>query len=278
MHRLLKAETIGRLCTALLHQPKLPAAPTQVAMTLPAVCIDPQQTLASSSNVLNELSHSLPVSSTKSAKRKAAEAFLQSRSVSTDSYAGFADTPVKRRHLNPIARVRACSATCSMHAQTSASQWCDFHVCLPHLEWSTVVLTPAVEEDSQSRPHSLRNSIYSLTEDIKVYVVERANQIPAAIQQLKDSMEDSVVSIDLEWKPDFVRDTSKVALMQLSSSTCCLLIRLCKIGPKLPEELLEFFRSASTQVKRNPQSSCSRTECNLESGMFTEQLFAYQTS
>lgn len=244
MHRLLDTKTTGQLCTALLHQARLCLAATNLVMTLPAVCIQSQQSLASSRNALHELSPSLPVSSTKSAKRKAAEASLQARSVGTDSYRSFADTPVKRRHLNTTARVHACSASHDSHAQASAGEWCNFDVCLPHLEWSTVVLTPAVEAETESLPHSLRMPIYSLTDDITVYVVERANQMSAAIQQLKDSMEDSVISIDLEWKPDFVRDTSKVALMQLSSSTCCLLIRLCKIGPELPEELLTFFRSA----------------------------------
>lgn len=205
-------------------------------MTVPAACIVSQP----SGVALNPLSQT-PPDSKKSVKRKAAEALLQSRSESTSNYSEVADISVKRARLNNAARVNACTATHGSNAH-QGNDWCDFDVCLPHLDWSRVALTPALETETRLLPHSATTPAYSLTDDITVFIIDRASQVPEALQQLKDSMDDCVVSIDLEWKPDYVRDTSKVALMQLSSSTCCLLIRLCKIGQQIPDALLKFFR------------------------------------
>ena len=86
-----------------------------------------------------------------------------------------------------------------------------------------------------------------------------------ALRLLKDSMQDSIVSIDLEWKPDFVKDTSKVALMQLSSATCCLLIRTCKLQHVLPPALCEFLRYAM-MVLCILQAPCQTPFCYFISG------------
>ena len=58
-------------------------------------------------------------------------------------------------------------------------------------------------------------------------------------------MQDSIVAIDLEWRPDYGPGQSRVALLQLASSSTAVLIRTCKLpkGP-LPEALLEFLRRA----------------------------------
>ncbi len=54
-------------------------------------------------------------------------------------------------------------------------------------------------------------------------------------------MADSVVGIDLEWRPDVGRaKKNKVALMQLASSTCALLIRTCRMDT-LPDCLGAFL-------------------------------------
>ncbi len=179
----------------------------------------------------------------KSAKRKAAEALLQSRFSSPGTGSPCLERTPKRRHFSTSAHVQACSATpekepCSM------SGWCDFDVCLPHMNWNDVSTTAVEEVDNTASPHHLRLPKYQLPYGIDIYVVEKSNQIAEALRLLKDSMEDSIVSIDLEWKPDFVKDTSKVALLQLSSATCCLLIRTCKMKPELPAALLGFLRYA----------------------------------
>ncbi len=55
-------------------------------------------------------------------------------------------------------------------------------------------------------------------------------------------MADRVVGIDLEWRPDVGRSQKhKVALMQLASSTCAVLIRTCRMDT-LPSCLTTFLR------------------------------------
>ncbi len=176
----------------------------------------------------------------KSTKRKAAEALLQSRFQSPDNSNGYAAQTPKRRHFCSFAHVRACSA--SADEPCSASGWCDFDVSLPHLNWNALTTAKVEEVTNTTSPHHLRLPKYQLPYGIDIYVVERSGQIPEALRLLRESMEDNIVSIDLEWKPDFVRDTSKVALMQLASATCCILIRSCKLKHVLPEPLLEFLR------------------------------------
>lgn len=177
----------------------------------------------------------------KSAKRKAAEALLHSRFSTPGSGSPCLERTPKRRHFSTSAHVRACSAT-PRKEPCSLSGWCDFDVCLPHLNWNDVSTTAVEEVDNTASPHHLRLPKYQLPYGIDIYVVEKSNQIDEALRLLKDSMEDSIVSIDLEWKPDFVKDTSKVALIQLSSASCCLLIRSCKMKQEFSAALLGFLR------------------------------------
>jgi ribonuclease D len=63
-------------------------------------------------------------------------------------------------------------------------------------------------------------------------------------QALRDSMQDHVIAIDLEWQPDFGAGRSRVALMQLATSTCAVLVRTCRMKYQLPPKLMEFLRWA----------------------------------
>lgn len=54
----------------------------------------------------------------------------------------------------------------------------------------------------------------------QVLVVEQATHIPAALAQLRSTMQDPVVAIDLEWRPEFGRGFTPVAMVQLASSRC----------------------------------------------------------
>ncbi len=45
-----------------------------------------------------------------------------------------------------------------------------------------------------------------------------------------------MISIDLEWRPDWKADiNNKVALMQLSSATVCVLLHTSSMGFTLPQ-------------------------------------------
>ena len=179
----------------------------------------------------------------KTPKRQAAEAFLQSRFMPPLSNGASAERPSKRRNISTSAHVSACSISSQAAQPCSVGAWCGVDVSLPAVDWGAIASSRLQEIHNTASPH-LKLPKYQLAQGIDIYRVEAAGQMPEALQLLRDSMKDSVVSIDLEWKPDFVRDTSKVALMQLSSATCCVLIRTCKLGKTMPQPLLDFLRSA----------------------------------
>ena len=58
-------------------------------------------------------------------------------------------------------------------------------------------------------------------------------------------MTDRVVGIDLEWRPEYSRYfKNQVALMQLASSTCAVLLRTCRMEG-LPPCIVAFLRCAA---------------------------------
>ena len=79
------------------------------------------------------------------------------------------------------------------------------------------------------------------TGGISVHVVTSAAQLPEALEALRDSMQDRLIAIDLEWRPDFGKGRSRVALIQLSSSTCAVLVRTCRMHFTLPTSLYDFL-------------------------------------
>jgi len=63
---------------------------------------------------------------------------------------------------------------------------------------------------------------------LQVLLVDCDYALEEALDALRESMDDSIVAIDLEWTPDVVSGCySPIALMQLASSTRVVLIRLC---------------------------------------------------
>ena len=97
--------------------------------------------------------------------------------------------------------------------------------------------TAAVEAGKVAAPATL------LPGGIAVHIVEAAEQLPGVLAALRGSMRDALIAIDLEWCPDFGAGRSRVALLQLASSSVVVLIRTCRLprGP-LPGPLLEFLR------------------------------------
>jgi ribonuclease D len=59
-------------------------------------------------------------------------------------------------------------------------------------------------------------------------------------------MQDGVVAIDLEWRPDYrPGSNNRVALMQLASGSTCVLIRCCLLGYSFPAALQHLFSDPS---------------------------------
>ena len=164
--------------------------------------------------------------------------------------------------------------------------WCSFRVALPHCDWPSVVatLTSLPQMDSATASAAIPlygSSCLPLPGGISVHMVENAQDLPSALQALRDSMQvkiffiytvdqmlwgslsilgdqyalkrgfkprkcmqDALVAIDLEWRPDFGACQSRVALMQLATSSCAVLIRTCRLKHQLPPVLIQFLRCA----------------------------------
>ncbi|BDA46837.1 probable exonuclease 3'-5' domain-containing protein 2 [Coccomyxa sp. Obi] len=131
--------------------------------------------------------------------------------------------------------------------RADVAPWCTFRVALPHCDWPSVVatLTSLPNSDSaiaSSAASACGSDCLALPGGISVHIVENALELPAALQALRDSMQDALVAIDLEWRPDFGAGQSRVALMQLATSSCAVLIRTCRLKHQLPPSLLDFLR------------------------------------
>eukprot|EP00195_Chlamydomonas_chlamydogama_P017616 CAMPEP_0202913898 /NCGR_PEP_ID=MMETSP1392-20130828/61745_1 /ASSEMBLY_ACC=CAM_ASM_000868 /TAXON_ID=225041 /ORGANISM="Chlamydomonas chlamydogama, Strain SAG 11-48b" /LENGTH=272 /DNA_ID=CAMNT_0049605341 /DNA_START=103 /DNA_END=918 /DNA_ORIENTATION=- len=95
--------------------------------------------------------------------------------------------------------VKACSTTCK---HSAGQGWCHFDVRIPHTNWQAVLnMNPAMYttmllSKGYERVH--------LPEGLVVYVVENIRHIDDALGKLRASMQDRLVAIDLEWKPEFM--------------------------------------------------------------------------
>ncbi|KAI3424211.1 hypothetical protein D9Q98_009567 [Chlorella vulgaris] len=93
-----------------------------------------------------------------------------------------------------------------------------------------------------NRPTAMGSGRYRLSSGIEALVVGYAEELAPALAELRRSMTNQYLAIDLEWKPDFVRgENNPVAVMQLASSTLCLILQLRYLG--FPQELQQFLRS-----------------------------------
>lgn len=143
----------------------------------------------------------------------------------------------------PVAVPACCSRVCAAGAHAQVG-WCSGVPCsIPSMDWAAALapLPPGAELAPDSA------GALQLPGGVTVRLVTRPEQAPGALRALRASMEggDAVVAIDLEWKPDgyagAVAGSNRVALMQLASATCCVLVRTCRMQA-LPRALLQFLR------------------------------------
>eukprot|EP01023_Acetabularia_acetabulum_P065732 TRINITY_DN8740_c0_g3_i1.p1 TRINITY_DN8740_c0_g3~~TRINITY_DN8740_c0_g3_i1.p1 ORF type:complete len:351 (+),score=27.94 TRINITY_DN8740_c0_g3_i1:832-1884(+) len=76
---------------------------------------------------------------------------------------------------------------------------------------------------------------------LKIIQAQTEEQVIKALLVLRDSMQDRVVGIDLEWVPYQGLDR-RVSLIQLASSSVCVLIRSSRMDYHLPQALKEFLQ------------------------------------
>jgi ribonuclease D len=81
-----------------------------------------------------------------------------------------------------------------------------------------------------------------------VLLVENPLYIPDAVKRLRASMEDSVLTIDLEWRPSFGPQSTPVAMIQLASARLALLVRTCRMQYRLAPELLGLLQDPAVHV------------------------------
>lgn len=139
-------------------------------------------------------------------------------------------------------------------------------VALPLRDWAGVVAEtrcsdPAEAPDSPQQPSCA--GPYALPGGVTVHIVEAVAQLPAALAALRASMRDALVAIDLEWRPDFGggRGQSRVALLQLASSSVAVLVRHCKLPRgQLPPALSDFLRWAAISSQGRQQALWATAE------------------
>jgi len=178
-----------------------------------------------------------PASVSKSAKRRAAEALLERKA--SRQRLDMQDAPFSAP--SRLVSAQACeSSSCSTllgAAQRPAGRWCGMPVAIPSVDWPNILRNLSAAKGSSSREGS------QLPEGIDIRLVETTSEIAPALAALRASMVDSIVAIDLEWKPDYLpRSNNRVALIQLATATTCILLRTCRMGWALPAALQHFFR------------------------------------
>eukprot|EP01026_Neomeris_dumetosa_P042490 TRINITY_DN3544_c0_g1_i2.p1 TRINITY_DN3544_c0_g1~~TRINITY_DN3544_c0_g1_i2.p1 ORF type:complete len:370 (+),score=3.02 TRINITY_DN3544_c0_g1_i2:130-1239(+) len=116
--------------------------------------------------------------------------------------------------------------------------------------------------------------IYNLTQGVKIYLVEKRREIEVAIDALKASMTDNVLAIDFEWKPDRrIYDNHKISLIQIASAKVCVLLRICKMGNELPQQVEDLVTQEDVVVL----GSCMRRADNSKMKLtFGEDLTLFR--
>ncbi|KAG2491215.1 hypothetical protein HYH03_010425 [Edaphochlamys debaryana] len=125
--------------------------------------------------------------------------------------------------------------------------WCGFPVKVPSIDWQAVFDEPAAV---LQRTHLARGyEKVTLPQGLVSYVVSNPQHAAEAVQALRASMQDRLIAIDLEWRPETAPGrSSPVALLQLSTATICLLLRTCSMGYSLPQPVVDFLADPSLVV------------------------------
>lgn len=119
---------------------------------------------------------------------------------------------------------------------------CHTQVQLLKTNWASVLKADLSEVPSVKVPAGYQR--LKLPGKVQVLLVEEEAHLGGALQALRDSMQDPVVAIDLEFEHLQSRPI-RVAMMQLASSRVAVLIRTCRMDNKLPKVLRKFLQEPS---------------------------------
>lgn len=122
------------------------------------------------------------------------------------------------------------SLVCSPAASAG---WCASGIRVPHVDWRKVVASDPTAYPSTILALGFQK--FLLPDGLTVYLVESPSHVADAIARLRDSMQDPLVAIDLEWKPSFSKRQNRVAMVQLASATVAVLLRTSRMHFLLPQ-------------------------------------------
>ncbi|KAK9799701.1 hypothetical protein WJX73_000200 [Symbiochloris irregularis] len=183
----------------------------------------------------------------KTLKRKHAEALIAQDHLQASNYLGERQRRTVRQKTGSGNQRTAVQVSSCTHCQTSSgghqqSQWCSCPITLVETDWSAAMDEVAhLPEDS-----SAAGSTNKLACGLSLRCVHKDSQLQPALEELQQSMQDCVLAIDLEWKPDMRKGHSNdIALMQLASSHHALLIRVCRLTKEGKQSLVAFLRQSS---------------------------------
>jgi 3'-5' exonuclease len=199
--------------------------------------------------------------SAKSAKRRAAEALLERKASKQklDPIENMQSPPLRSFVVESCDRDCACplrsnsingepttTATASHHHHHhhhhhNSLPWCSLKITMPSLNWPAILTAIGTSKTNPSGeiPHQIPGGV-------AVHVVETHAALIPALAALRCSMQDGVVAIDLEWRPDYrPGSNNRVALMQLASGSTCVLIRCCLLNYSFPAALQHLFSDPS---------------------------------
>ncbi|KAG1675851.1 hypothetical protein FOA52_001507 [Chlamydomonas sp. UWO 241] len=140
------------------------------------------------------------------------------------------------------------SSSSSAHGGAARAAWCAGDARIPHTPWASVYDS----NPSSYAVHTLaRGHVHvRLPDGLTVSVVSSAAAAPAAIEHLASTMGDAFVAIDLEWRPVFRpgQAQSKVAVIQLATSTHALVIHTAVMGFSLPPAVRAFLTGGTATL------------------------------
>ena len=133
---------------------------------------------------------------------------------------------------------------------------CSGMVSVREPSWKAICRSLEESGAEETGPSSLwKAQRVQLTAGVVALLVDRPLQLPDAIRTLRASMTDQILGLDLEWKPDrYPGSNNPVALIQIASTTCCLLVRTGQLQFQLSNDLLQLLRSdaAPTTPTKTP--------------------------
>jgi len=187
--------------------------------------------------------------SAKSAKRRAAEALLERKASKQrlDPLENARSIPLRSFVVDSCNRACACPPSTTTNQATATVEnnsclpWCSLKVTMPTLNWPAILTAIGASKSSSSGelPRQIPGGV-------AVHIVETHAALIPALGSLRSSMQDGVVAIDLEWRPDYrPGSNNRVALMQLASGSTCVLIRCCLLQYSFPAALRHLFSDPS---------------------------------